>query len=153
MLSKHFSLEEMTHSPTAARKGLKNAPNAVQTENLRALCENILEPIRKYLNQPLFISSGFRSEELNAAIGGASKNGKATSQHCKGEAADIVCNGRNAEIFRYAKNLDFDQLIWEFGNNDQPEWVHISYKRNGANRKQILKAVKENGRTKYLRLQ
>jgi hypothetical protein len=149
-LSKHFTLNEATFSPTAARKGIDNNPGVEETQNLINLCVYVLEPVRKYLGEPLRITSGYRSPELNAAIGGASKGGKQTSQHCEGKAADIVCEGRNAEIFRYLKNLDIDQAIWEFGTDKEPAWVHVSW--NGSkNRNQYLKAVKRNGKTQYIK--
>jgi hypothetical protein len=112
------------------------------------LAEKIFEPIREHFGVPIHISSGYRSKELNAKIGGS-----ATSQHCKGQAVDIdmdnSANGvTNADVFNYIKdNLPFDQLIWEFGNEDNCDWVHVSYVPNG--RKQILKAFKMNGATKY----
>ena len=145
-LSNNFSLEEMTRSTTAARKGIKNDPDDDQVGNLIILCEEVLQPLRDALG-PINISSGFRSVELNSAIGGSS-----SSQHCalKGAASDIDMGKRNAEVFNYIKeNLEWDQLIWEFGDNSNPSWVHVSY-NNGNNRKQILKAIKQNGRTKYI---
>lgn len=147
-LSKNFTLQEMVHSYTAVKKGLLNEPNEAQIENLRILCENVLQPLRDALG-PIHISSGFRSVELNTAIGGSS-----SSQHCalKGAASDIDMGKRNAEVFNYIKeNLEWDQLIWEFGTDENPSWVHVSY-NEGHNRKQILKAVKQAGRTKYLQM-
>lgn len=145
-LSNNFSLEEMTRSTTAARKGIKNDPDDDQVGNLIILCEEVLQPLRDALG-PINISSGFRSVELNSAIGGSS-----SSQHCalKGAASDIDMGKRNAEVFNHIKeNLEWDQLIWEFGDNSNPSWVHVSY-NNGNNRKQILKAIKQNGKTKYI---
>jgi zinc D-Ala-D-Ala carboxypeptidase len=144
-LSKNFTLGEMIQSQTAIRKGIDNTPNGDQILNLIDLCENVLQPLRDHIGA-IYISSGFRSQKLNVAIGGST-----TSQHCalNGAAADIDMGEKNREIFEYIKNeLPFDQLIWEFGNEECPSWVHVSYKE-GKNRKQILKAVKENGRTKY----
>jgi zinc D-Ala-D-Ala carboxypeptidase len=144
-LSKNFTLGEMIQSQTAIRKGIDNTPNGDQILNLIDLCENVLQPLRDHIGA-IYISSGFRSQKLNVAIGGST-----TSQHCalNGAAADIDMGEKNREIFEYIKNeLPFDQLIWEFGNDECPSWVHVSYKE-GKNRKQILKAVKENGRTKY----
>jgi hypothetical protein len=144
-LSKNFTLGEMIQSQMAIRKNIDNNPNGDQILNLIDLCDNVLQPLRDAIG-PIRISSGFRSQKLNVAIGGST-----TSQHCalNGAAADIDMGGRNREIFEYIKNeLPFDQLIWEFGNDECPSWVHVSYKE-GKNRKQILKAVKENGRTKY----
>ena len=145
-LSKNFTLQEMVHSYTAVKKGLLNEPNKAQIGNIRTLCDKVLQPLRDALG-PIHISSGFRSVELNRAIGGSS-----SSQHCalKGAASDIDMGKRNAEVFNYIKdNLEWDQLIWEFGDNNNPSWVHVSY-NEGNNRKQILKAIKENGKTKYI---
>ena len=146
-LSKNFSINEMTRSYTATKKGIENTPNDPQIENLRILCDNVLQPLRDALG-PITISSGFRSVKLNTAIGGSS-----TSQHCalKGAASDIDLGSRNAEVFNYIKdNLVWDQLIWEFGDTDEnPSWVHVSFNKDN-NRKQILKAIKQNGKTKYI---
>ena len=145
-LSKNFTLQEMVHSYTAVKKGLLNEPNEAQIENLRILCENVLQPLRDALG-PIYISSGFRSVELNTAIGGSS-----SSQHCalKGAASDIDMGKRNAEVFNYIKDhLVWDQMIWEFGDDENPSWVHVSY-NEGNNRKQILKAIKQGGRTRYI---
>jgi hypothetical protein len=123
-------------------------PTGEHIANFMLLAEKIFEPIREHFGVPIHISSGYRSKELNAKIGGS-----ATSQHCKGQAVDIdmdnSTNGvTNADVFNFIKdNLPFDQLIWEFGNEDNPDWVHVSYVPNG--RKQILKAFKMNGATKY----
>jgi len=136
----------MVHSYTAVKKGLLNEPNEAQIENLRILCENVLQPLRDALG-PIYISSGFRSVELNTAIGGSS-----SSQHCalKGAASDIDMGKRNAEVFNYIKDhLVWDQMIWEFGDDENPSWVHVSY-NEGHNRKQILKAIKQGGKTKYI---
>ena len=150
-LTKHFTLAEMTRSLTASRRGIDNTPGPQEIQNLIDLCDNVLEPLRKYLDQPLPISSGYRSPDLNKAIGGASRNGKQTSQHCYGQAVDIVVEGRNAEIFRYLKNLDVDQVIWEFGTDQEPALIHVSYNK-GKNRNNYLKAVKRNGKTQYIKL-
>ena len=146
-LSKNFTLGEMIQSQTAIRKNIDNNPNGDQILNLIDLCDNVLQPLRDAIG-PIRISSGFRSQKLNVAIGGA-----ASSQHCalNGAAADIDMGEKNAEVFEWLKsNVDFDQLIWEFGDKSNPSWVHVSYKE-GKNRNQILKAIKENGRTKYLK--
>lgn len=146
MLSKNFSLAEMTRSTTATKKRIENVPNDAQIESMRELCVKVLQPLRDSLG-PVNISSGFRSQKLNVAIGGST-----TSQHCalRGAAADIDMDSRNAEVFNYIKdNIIYDQLIWEFGDDNNPSWVHVSY-HYGHNRKQILKAIKHNGKTKYL---
>jgi zinc D-Ala-D-Ala carboxypeptidase len=149
-LSKHLSLAEVTRSDSAKRKGISNQPTAEHLENFKKLAEKVFEPIRTHFAVPIHISSGYRSKELNAAIGGS-----LTSQHCSGEAIDIDMDGSasgvsNADVFKYIKdNLEFDQLIWEFGTDKNPDWVHVSYETSGKQRKQILKAVKSGGKTVY----
>ena len=142
-LSKHFSLKEMTKSGTAARLGLDNTPNEEQIENLKALCENILEPLREYYeSRPIMITSGFRSEKLSEAIGSSSR-----SQHCKGEAVDFEIPGfDNKQVAAHIKNNFFyDQLISEYYEEGIADsgWIHVSYKRDGSNRKQSLIKDKE----------
>lgn len=150
-LSKHLSLAEISRSETAKRKGINNTPSGEHLENFKKLAENIFEPIREHFGVPIHISSGYRSKELNSAIGGS-----ATSQHCSGEAIDIDMDGSasgvtNAQVFNFIKdNLQFDQLIWEFGSDSNPDWVHVSYETTGKQRKQILKAVKSGGKTSYV---
>lgn len=149
----------MLKSRTASRLGLSNSPNDEHIKNMQALAENIFQPLRDFFGVPIQIASGYRSEALNKAIGGAHSwvGGKyiATSQHCKGEAIDIDRDGYsqpdNSQIFDYIKkNLDFDQMIWEFGTQKNPEWVHVSYKREGKNRAELLVAYKTSyGKTKY----
>lgn len=146
-LTAHFTLAEFTRSESAKRHGVSNNPTPEHLQNIKVLCEKVLEPIRaKY--GPINISSGYRSKVLNHYIGGS-----LSSQHCEGKAADIDMDGMdsasNKEIFDYIKdNLDFDQLIFEFGTKDAPDWVHVSY--NGIkNRKQVLRALKVNGKTAY----
>ena len=149
-LTKNLSLQEMLKSRTATRLGLSNSPNEEHIKNMQALAENIFQPLRDYFGVPIHISSGYRSEALNKAIGGSK-----SSQHCKGEAMDIDRDGYsqpdNAQIFEYIKkNLDFDQMIWEFGTQKNPEWVHVSHKRDGKNRAELLVAYKTSyGKTKY----
>jgi len=141
-LSKHVTLAEFQNSVSATKHGIKNEMNASQIESAKLLCENVFEPLRIYLNTPIKISSGFRGTQLNSFIKGASK----TSQHCKGEAMDIKIGAKG---FNFIKDkLEFDQLIWEFGNDDQPQWIHVSFKKSN-NRKQVLKATKKNGKTIY----
>jgi hypothetical protein len=145
-ISKHLTLKELTKSATADRLGIKNDnPNLHQIENLKLLAEKVFEPIRAHFNKPITISSGYRSLSLNQAI-----KGSITSQHCSGQAIDIdSVSPTNKEIFDYIKkNLEFDQLIWEFGTSKNPDWVHVSYSAT-KNRKQILKATKLNGKTHY----
>jgi hypothetical protein len=150
-ISKHLSLAEVSRSETAKRKGINNTPSGEHLENFKKLAENVFEPIREHFGAPIHISSGYRSKELNAAIGGS-----ATSQHCSGEAIDIDMDGSasgvtNAQVFNFIKdNLNFDQLIWEFGSSANPDWVHVSYESTGKQRKQILKAVKSGSKTSYV---
>jgi zinc D-Ala-D-Ala carboxypeptidase len=152
-ISKHLSLAEVSRSETAKRRGINNTPSGEHLENFKKLAENIFEPIREHFGVPIHISSGYRSKELNKAIGGAS-----SSQHCSGEAIDIDMDGSasgvsNKDVFDYIKaHLNFDQLIWEFGTDGNPDWVHVSYESTGKQRKQILKAVKSGGKTSYLPL-
>lgn len=149
-ISPHLSLAELTRSQTAKRNGIDNTPTAEHLENFKILAEKVFEPIREYFKTPIFISSGYRSKELNDFI-----KGSPNSQHCKGQAIDIDMDGGNGEvtnrmIFDFIKNkLDFDQLIWEFGTDFNPDWVHVSYVKTG-NRKQKLKAVRKNGKTSYV---
>ena len=136
-LSKHFSLEEMTRSMVAARKGIDNTPGAGEIKNLGDLCYEILEPVRAHFDKAITITSGYRSEALCEAIGS-----KKTSQHAKGQAVDFEINGvPNIKIaYWLTNNVDFDQCILEFYNKDDPAggWVHVSYNEKGANRKQVL---------------
>lgn len=144
-LSQNFYLNEFTRSDAAKRQGIPNVPNAQEIERLKAICEDILEPLRADMGFPIFISSGFRSAAVNKKIGGST-----TSQHCKGEAVDIDNDGNNAEIFHWIlENADFDQLIWEFGNEKEPDWVHVSYVKDRKNRGQILRAKRVAGKTVY----
>lgn len=149
MISKHVSVKEISKSDTAIRLGIDNTPKGQHLENIKELCENVFEPLREWAKVPIKISSGYRSEALNKAVKGSS-----TSQHCanNGAALDLDNDGStvtNAMIFDYILSaLPFDQLIWEFGDKTNPDWVHVSYKK-GGNRKQVLKAVKLNGKTVY----
>jgi zinc D-Ala-D-Ala carboxypeptidase len=149
-LSEHLDLAEVTRSETAKRKGISNEPTPEHLENFKKLAQNIFEPIRKHFGVPIHISSGYRSKALNTAIGGS-----LTSQHCSGEAIDIDMDGSsngvtNKMVFEFIKaNLNFDQLIWEFGTKDAPDWVHVSFETTGKQRKQILRAIKSGGKTAY----
>ena len=147
-LTENFSLNELTKSQTAERKGIDNTPSTEHQENLKSLCEMILQPIRDHFGQVVSVSSGYRSQELCVAIGSSTQ-----SQHAKGEASDFEIFGiSNKELADYIdQNLDYDQLILEYWKGeDEPNsgWVHCSY-TNGNNRKQYLRAYKENGSTKY----
>lgn len=144
MLSKNLSLLEVTKSNTATRMDIDNRPPKEVIVNLRAIAEDVFQPIRDHFNTPIGISSGYRCKELNRAV-----RGSRTSQHMSGEAldidADIMGGLTNAEIFNYIReNLEFDQLIWEFGTDSSPDWVHVSYKAKGDNRKRVLRARKDN---------
>ena len=154
MISKHISEKEATKSITAMRLGLANTPDGNILSNMKNVAEHIFEPLRKWVGGPIKINSFYRSEALNKAIGGASKNGKQTSQHCFGYAMDIddiYGHKSNAEMFNYIKeNLNFDQMIWEFGDSTNPDWVHVSYVSDSVNRNRILKAVRDKGKTKYI---
>ena len=149
MISKHISDREGVYSITATRRGLDNTPNAKQLLNMKLLAEKVFEPLRSCVGGPIRINSFFRGEELNKAIGGSSK-----SQHCKGQAMDIDdggCNKTNAEMYKFIKDeLEFDQMIWEFGDDDNPDWVHVSYVSEEDNRNRCLKAYKDKGKTKYM---
>jgi len=146
-LTENFSLNELTKSQTAERKGIDNTPSTEHQENLKSLCEMILQPIRDQFGQVVSVSSGYRSPELCVAIGSSTK-----SQHARGEAADFEIFGvSNKELADWIdENLDYDQLILEYWNKSDPNsgWIHCSFTLNG-NRKQYLRAYKENGSTKY----
>tara|TARA_R100000152_G_C6776421_1_gene205531 strand:+ start:2416 stop:2871 length:456 start_codon:yes stop_codon:yes gene_type:complete len=149
MISKHISDKEGVYSITAIRRGIDNTPNEDQLQRMKLLADKVFEPLRKWVGGPIRVNSFFRSPELNKAIGGSSK-----SQHCKGQAIDIddtSCHKTNAEMFKFIRDeLDFDQMIWEFGNENNPDWVHISYVSPEKNRNRCLKAYRENGKTKYM---
>ena len=136
-LSQHVTIAEFEHTS----HNISNKMNDVQIASATLLCTKVFEPLRLYLGRAITISSGYRSPALNRAVGGS-----ATSQHKKAEAMDIKIGAKG---FHYIKdNLEFDQLIWEFGTDHEPQWIHVSYSKN--NRKQVLKAIKSNGKTKYI---
>ena len=149
MISKHISDREGVYSITATRRGIDNTPDKEHLDNMKLLAEKIFEPLRKWVGGPIRINSFYRGPELNKAIGGSSK-----SQHCKGQAMDIDdtgCHKTNAEMYAWIKdNVDFDQMIWEFGDDENPNWVHVSYVSPGENRNRCLKAYKKGGKTKYM---
>jgi zinc D-Ala-D-Ala carboxypeptidase len=148
-LSKHVSYKEGVYSRTAERLGLKNDPSDAHLANMKLIAEKVFEPLREHVGGPIKINSFYRGPELNAAIGGSAK-----SQHCHGQAIDIddtFGHATNAEMFYWIQqNLDFDQMIWEFGTDENPNWVHVSYVSPEENRKRCLKAYKDNGKTKYM---
>ena len=160
-LSKHITLAEAIRSDAASREGLDNTPNAAQIENIKLWAEKVFEPLREFISTkrkqdtPIHINSIFRSVAVNAVI-----KGSKTSQHCAGiisgkqeAAGDIETHYpdfTNKDLFLAIKERGvFDQLIWEFGDDKEPAWVHVSYCKEN-NRKQVLKATKINGETKYL---
>jgi zinc D-Ala-D-Ala carboxypeptidase len=151
-ISPHLNLAEITRSDTAKRHGIDNTPTAEHLENFKLLADKVFEPIREHFKTPIFISSGYRSKALNSFI-----KGSLSSQHCTGQAIDIDMDGSNGEVtnrmvFDFIKNkLDFDQLIWEFGTDFNPDWVHVSYVK-GKNRKQKLKAIRSGGKTSYINI-
>ena len=146
-LSENFTMAEFTKSQTAERKGIDNTPEGEHFDAAKALFENVVQKVRDEFG-PTVINSGYRSPELNEAVGGSSK-----SQHCKGEAADIEVPGTaNGDLARWiSENLDFDQLILEFYTPGIPDsgWVHVSYKADGSNRKECLTAARIDGKTQY----
>ena len=148
MISKHISYKEGVYSNTATRRGIDNTPTDDQLYFMEIVPEEVFEPLREWVGGPIKINSFYRSPDLNTAIGGS-----AMSQHCKGQAMDIDDTfgyKTNAEMFKWIKeNLNFDQMIWEFGNDGNPDWVHISYVSEAKNRNRCLKAYKEKGKTKY----
>ena len=148
MISEHISYREGVYSITATRLGIDNTPEDDQLHFMEIIAEKVFEPLREWVGGPIKINSFYRCPELNKAIGGS-----ATSQHCKGQAMDIddtLGRATNAEMFHWIKeNLDFDQMIWEFGDDDNPDWVHVSYVSEEKNRNRCLKAYKENKKTKY----
>lgn len=147
-ISEHITYEEATHSFTAKRLGIKNNPSKYQQANMEILAEKVFEPLREWVGGAIKVNSFYRSRKLNEAIGGAT-----SSQHCEGRAIDIddvYGHKTNAEMFNYIKdNLDFDQLIWEFGNKKNPDWIHVSYVDEDSNRKNVLIAEKIDGITQY----
>ena len=148
MISKHISDKEGVYSTTAIRRGIDNTPNEEQKVCMELTALEIFEPLRDWVGGPIKINSFFRSPELNTAIGGSSK-----SQHCRGQAIDLddtfgKCT--NAEMYHYIKeHLDFDQMIWEFGDDKNPDWVHVSYVSESENRNRCLKASRVDGKTTY----
>ena len=147
-ISKHITHKEAIRSNTALRLNISNIPNDYETSNMVGIATHVFEPLREYVGGPIKINSMFRSEDLNRAIGGSSR-----SQHCQGRAIDLddtFGHKTNAEMFNYIKdNLNFDQLIWEFGDNKNPAWIHVSYVSQEENRTRCLRAEKINGKNYY----
>jgi hypothetical protein len=150
-LSEHFTLAELTPSATAKRLGIKNEPTPTHLECLKGLATNVLDKVREHFGKPIWVSSGYRSKALNDVTPGSS----ATSQHCSGEAADLDQDGRgtgvsNKMVFDYIKDhLTFDQLIYEYGTDANPDWVHVSWESTGKQRKQVLRCTRVNGKPVY----
>lgn len=145
-LTENFSLIELTSSETATRRGIDNTPGPAEIHNLRYLLNEVMQPLRSWYGKPINITSGYRSPKLNKAIGGST-----TSDHTQGRAIDFTVPKEDyKKVFEYIKTkLVFDQLIWEFGNDNAPNWIHVSYRVSG-NRRQVLKAVKSTFGTKYV---
>ena len=146
-ISEHISGKEGVYSSTATRKGISNIPNPDQLEAMKLVAEKVFEPLRVHFDKPIRINSFFRCSALNVAVGGSG-----SSQHCKGEAIDMDATKgvTNAQLFNYIKdNLEFDQLIWEYGTDKEPDWVHVSFTDRKANRGIVLKAVKGKGYIHY----
>ena len=150
-ISEHLSLKEAVRSNTAARMGIDNNPTPNHLANLRIIAEKVFEPILAHFGKPITLSSGYRSKALNAVTPGSSE----TSQHCTGEALDLDQDGTttgvtNRMVFEFIKNnLEFDQLVWEYGTDQNPDWVHVSYRATGKQRKQILRCTRVNGKPNY----
>ena len=148
-LSKHVSYKEGVYSITAKRLGLENDPTDAHLANMKLISEKVFEPLREFVGGPIKINSFYRGSELNKAVGGSTK-----SQHCHGQAMDIddsYGHATNAVMYKWIKeNLNFDQMIWEFGTEENPDWVHVSYVNEEVNRNRCLKAYRENGKTKYM---
>ena len=149
MISKHISDKEATFSRTALRLDIQNQPDEDQLYYMQLIAEEVFEPLREWVGKPIKINSFYRCRQVNKAIGGSMK-----SQHCKGQAIDIddiYGHKTNSQMFKWIKkNLDFDQMIWEFGDDKNPNWVHVSYVSPEENRNRCLKAYKEDGKTKYM---
>ena len=147
-ISKHITYAEAIHSNTAKRRGIDNTPSPVHVETMKVTAAKIFEPLREFVGGPIKVTSMYRSPALNEAIGGSK-----TSQHMKGQAMDlddVYGFKTNAEMYHWIKeNLNFDQMIWEFGTDTNPNWIHVSYVNDEDNRNRCLKAYKENGKTKY----
>ena len=147
-ISDNISYKEAVYSRTAQRRDIYNHPENKQVDNMRLVADQVFQPLRAWVGGPIKINSFFRSPELNTAIGGSTK-----SQHCHGQAIDLddtFGRATNAEMYEFIKeNLDFDQMIWEFGDDNNPDWVHISYVSEDKNRNRCLKAYKKNNKTKY----
>ena len=150
-ISTHISYKEAVFSRTALRLDIDNTPDGYEIGNMNGVAHNIFEPFREWGGGPIKINSFFRDKALNTAIGGSSR-----SQHCQGRAIDLddtFGHKTNKDMFHYIKdNLNFDQLIWEFGDDVNPAWVHVSYVNDNENRNRCLKAYKKKGKTGYMQI-
>lgn len=149
-ISDHISYKEATRSETATRLNISNIPNEDILKNMILVAEEVFEPLREWAKHAINVNSFYRSPKLNSAVRGSLK-----SSHLSGQAIDISTLGKksNGELFDYIRqNLDFDQLIWEFGNDESPKWIHVSYKSKKENRKDVLKARYKGGRVTYFRM-
>lgn len=145
-LSENFNLNEFCKSETAIENDIKNLPDDKKMINIMLLVGNVMQPLRTHLKRPIRITSGFRNILVNYLIKGSD-----TSDHVQGKACDFKCDNM-ADAFEFIKNnLNYDQLIWEFGDDISPDWIHVSY-RSQNNRMQVLIATKENGSTRYIRI-
>jgi zinc D-Ala-D-Ala carboxypeptidase len=147
-ISEHISYKEGVKSNTATRLGIDNTPGDYELGNMELIAERIFEPLRAWVGGPVKITSFYRNKELNIAIGGSQR-----SQHCEGRAIDLddtFGHKTNKEMYDWIKeNLNFDKIIWEFGDDDNPDWVHVSYVSEDQNRNRCLTTYKENGETGY----
>jgi zinc D-Ala-D-Ala carboxypeptidase len=147
-ISKHISYREGVKSNTATRLGIDNTPGDYELGNMQLIAEKVFEPLRAWVGGPVKINSFYRNKELNMAIGGSQR-----SQHCEGRAIDLddtFAHKTNKEMHDWIRdNLNFDQLIYEFGDDNNPDWVHVSYVSEDQNRNRCLRALKKNGRTTY----
>ena len=150
-ISTHISYKEAVFSRTALRLDIDNTPDGYELGNMNGVAHNIFEPLREWVGGPIKINSFFRDKALNTAIGGSSR-----SQHCQGRAIDLddtFGHKTNKDMFHYIKdNLNFDQLIWEFGDDINPAWIHVSYVNDNENRNRCLKAYKKKGKTGYMQI-
>lgn len=147
-ISKYISWDEAVKSKTAEKHEIENSPNENQIQEMKKLAKNVFDPLRVWAGHPIRVNSFFRSPELCLKL-----KSKATSQHTKGQAIDIDSLGAktNSDLFYYIKeNLNFDQLIWEFGDDENPDWIHVSYVSENANRGNVLKAIKKNKKINYI---
>ena len=153
-LSKNLWLSEVIKSNTATRKGIDNSPTDLHIANLKYLAEKIFQPIREHFGCPIFVSSGYRSKALNEAIGGSQR-----SFHSHGMALDLDMDNKaskisNTDIFNFIKdNLEYTELIWEFGDEDKPDWVHVAIAKGRENEKNAKVAYREDGKAKYMKFE